>query len=129
MAASSLGVVLGEGRLTEVGVTPRSLPAQAGQALEVVFVSGAADLEQAVAEYSSDLVPLELLLLQPEALARFLMLCHAEPSNPLIVFDDPADKTCVVTCLATGAKDFMQKGHAVDFREGCRGVWDGSTCC
>jgi CheY-like chemotaxis protein len=110
MAADSLRVLLAENRLTEAGIILRSLCAEAGWSLELIFVTVRADLEQALPAHRPDVALVDLSLLQPDAPARLRVLHQANPAIPLILFADPADKACAVKCLSMGARDFLLEG-------------------
>ncbi len=68
-----------------------------------------------------DVALIDLSLLQPDAPARILLLHDANPSIPLSLVADSADKDCAVSCLSTGAKDFMLEGF-IDERTVAWGV-------
>jgi DNA-binding NarL/FixJ family response regulator len=110
MAAASLRVLLAENRLTEAGIILRSLCAEVGWSLELIFVAARADLEQTLPAHRPDVVLLDLSMLQPDATARLGVLHQANPAIPLILFADPADIACAVKCLSMGAKDFLLEG-------------------
>ena len=102
--------MLAEKEYTEAGLTLRSLCAEAGWSLEIVFVDSRAELEQALSTYSPDVALIQLAVLQPDAPTHLGVLHLTNPSVPLILFADPADRACAVACLSMGAKDFILEG-------------------
>jgi CheY-like chemotaxis protein len=111
MTTRRLRVLLAEKRLTEAGIILRSICAEAGWALELVFVGTRGELGRALKAHSPDLALLDLSLLQPEA-ATYLRVLHLANSHvPFILFADPADKGCAVECLSMGARDFLLEGY------------------
>jgi len=92
MTTTNLHVVLAEQRLSEAGLTLRSLCAEAGWSLELVFVENRTNLAQALQAHCPDVVFLQLALLQPDAPARLRVLHQSHPSIPFILFADPADR-------------------------------------
>lgn len=110
MATACLRALLAEQRLSETGLTLRSLCAEAGWSLEMVFVESRTDLAQALHAHCPDVAFLQLALLQPDAPARLSVLHQSHPSIPFILFADAADTDCAVSCLSMGAQDFMLEG-------------------
>jgi DNA-binding NarL/FixJ family response regulator len=110
MVALSLRVLLAEKEYTEAGLILRSLCAEAGWSLEIMFVDSRAELEQALSAYCPDVVLVQLTVLQPDAPTHLGVLHLANSSVPFILLADPADRACAVACLSMGAKDFMLEG-------------------
>jgi CheY-like chemotaxis protein len=110
MATASLRVLLAEREYSETGLTLRSLCAEAGWSLELAFVSSRSNLAQALLAHCPDVAFLQLGLLQPDAPDRLRVLHLSYPSIPFILFADPADTDCAVSCLSMGAEDFMLEG-------------------
>ena len=67
MAISTLRVLLAEQGFSETGLVLRSLCAEAGWSLEMVFVDDRARLGQAFLAHCPDVAFLQLALLQPDA--------------------------------------------------------------
>jgi hypothetical protein len=99
MPSGSLRVVLAESRLSETGMVLRSVRAEAGWALELIFVSTQSDLVQALVVHCPEVAILALSLLRPDVLSQHTVLHRANPTIPLILFAEPADKASAVTCL------------------------------
>lgn len=110
MATSTLRVLLAEQEFSETGLTLRSLCAEAGWGLEIVFVDDRSDLAQALGTHCPDVAFLQLALLQPDAPHALRVLRRFSPAIPFILFADPADTDSVVSCLSVGAQDFMLEG-------------------
>jgi CheY-like chemotaxis protein len=111
MTARRLRVLLAEKRLTEAGIILRSICAEAGWVLEMVFVAMRGELEEALKAHSPDVALLDLSLLQPEAATFLRVLYLANSHVPFILFAEPADKSCVMQCLSMGARDFLLEGY------------------
>ncbi|HYA64454.1 MAG TPA: hypothetical protein VED66_14720 [Candidatus Sulfotelmatobacter sp.] len=110
MVAPSLRVVLAEKGYTEAGLILRSLCAEAGWSLEIVFVDSQTELEQTLPAYCPDVALVQLAVLQPDAPTHLGVLHLTNPFVPIILFADPTDRACAVACLSMGAKDFMLEG-------------------
>ena len=110
MVAHSFRVLLAETGYTEAGLILRSVCAEAGWSLEIVFVDSRAELELALPAYSPDVALIQLAVLQPDAPTHLGVLHLNNPSVPFILFADPADRACAVACLSMGAKDFILEG-------------------
>lgn len=110
MIATTLRVLLAESEFTETGLTLRSLCAEAGWSLELIFVDTPSQLAHALQSYCPDVAFVQLALLQPDAPALLRALHQSHPSIPFILFAPPADIACAVSCLSTGASDFMLEG-------------------
>lgn len=110
MSAPNLRVLLAEREFSETGLTLRSLCAEAGWSLEMVFVDSRTDLGHALLAHCPDVAFLQLDLLQPDAPGLLRLLHRSYPSIPFILFADPADRDSAVSCLSMGARDFMLEG-------------------
>ena len=110
MCAAHPRVLLAESGFTETGVTLRSLCAERGHALELLFVSKRSNLSLALRTYCPDVALLDLALFQPDPPGAVSVLHLAAPHIPLILFADPADKDCAAKCLQVGATDYMLEG-------------------
>lgn len=111
MAARCLRVLLAEKRLSEAGIILRSICAEAGWALELIYVATRKELGEALQAYSPDVALLDLSLLQPEAANYLRGLYLAHSSIPLILFAEADDKSSAVECLSMGARDFLLEGY------------------
>jgi CheY-like chemotaxis protein len=110
MATRRLRALLAEKRLSETGIILRSICADVGWILELVFVGTREAVQEAVGAHQPDLVLLDLALLQPDA-AAYVHHLHLENKKvPLIVFGEPAEKACAEACLAAGARDYLLEG-------------------
>lgn len=110
MPVPRLRVLLAEKGFSETGLTLRSLCAEAGWSLDLVFVHARPDLAQALQSHCPDVAFLQLSLLQPDAPSRLRVLHLSYPSIPFILFADSADIACAVSCLSMGANDLMLEG-------------------
>jgi CheY-like chemotaxis protein len=110
MAARRLRVLLAEKRLSETGIILRSICAEAGWALELVFVGTREALQEALRTHHPDLVLLDLALVQPDATANVHRLHLENEQIPLVVFGQAAEKACAEECLSRGARDYLLKG-------------------
>jgi GGDEF domain-containing protein len=111
VTSSRLRVLLAESGLTEAGMTLRSLCAETGRTLELVFVTNRDSLPLALRDFRPDVALIALSLLQPDPPAAVRLLHHSLPEIPLILFADPADKELAVACLQVGATDYMLEGY------------------
>lgn len=116
MTARRLRVLLGEKRLTEAGIILRSICAEAGWTLEVMYEETRQGVEGRLKEHRPDLVLLDLSLLQPDAPSQVRVLHLANAQVPFILFAEPADKACAVECLSTGARHL--RGTASRWNDG-----------
>jgi hypothetical protein len=73
MAARRLRVLLAEKRLSETGIIPRSIGADVGWTLELVFAETKEAVQAALVAHYLDLVLLDLALLQPDAGLTFIV--------------------------------------------------------
>ena len=110
MESSRLRVLLAESGLTEAGVTLRSLCAETGRTLELVYVTNRDSLPRALRDFRPDVALLSLSLLQPDPPATVYSLHQSLPHIPLILFADLADKELAIACLQVGATDYMLEG-------------------
>jgi len=111
MVARCLRVLLAEKRLSEAGIILRSICAEAGWALELIYVATREELGEALQAYSPDVALLDLSLLQPEAANYLRALYLAHSSIPFILFAEADDKSSAVECLSMGARDFLLEGY------------------
>jgi len=111
MAWSRLRVLLAESGLTEAGVTLRSVCADTGRTLELLFVTNRDNLLPALRDFRPDIALLSLSLLQPDPLSSIHSLHQSLPDIPLILFADSADKELAVAGLQVGATDYMLEGY------------------
>ena len=110
MATRRLRVLMAEKRLSEAGITLRSICAEGGRALEMIFVETREEVGAALSAHRPDLALLDLSLLQPEA-ALYVHVLHLENSQvPLIIFAEPGDEAFVDECLSEGARDYLLEG-------------------
>ncbi len=114
MPTPLLRILLAEDSLTEAGLTLRSLCADKGRGLELVFVSNRRCLAQSLLQFHPHAAFLALSLLQPDPYLSISLLHHAAPRIPLILFAPPADKDCAAKCLEAGAHDYMLEGFIDD---------------
>jgi hypothetical protein len=77
----TLRVLLAESGFTETGVTLRSLCAEQGNALELLFVSRRSNLSLAPRTYCPDVALLDLALFQPDPPGAVSVLHEAELSS------------------------------------------------
>jgi CheY-like chemotaxis protein len=110
MAKRRLRVLLAEKRLSETGIILRSICADVGWALEMVFVGSREAIHEALRAYHPDLALLDLALLQPDAVLCIRGLHLRNNQTPLIVFGEPAEKACAEACLSSGARDYLLEG-------------------
>ncbi|MGB7846127.1 MAG: hypothetical protein WBL63_10965 [Candidatus Acidiferrum sp.] len=85
MAVDRLRVVLAEDTLSETGMILRSLCAEAGWTLELIFVAKRTDLAHALAVYGPEMALVSLSLLQPDAPENLRLLHLANPAIPIIL--------------------------------------------
>ena len=111
MTEHRLRVLIAEKRLTEAGIILRSICAEAGWALEVMYVEMKEELGKALKAHSPDVALLDLSLLQPDAVSEVHVLHLANQDVPFILFAEPADQECAVECLSMGARDFLLEGY------------------
>ena len=110
MESSRLRVLLAESGLTEAGLTLRSLCAETGRTLELVYVTNRDSLPRALRDFRPDVALLSLSLLQPDPPTTVYSLHQSLPHIPLILFADLADKELAIACLQVGATDYMLEG-------------------
>jgi DNA-binding NarL/FixJ family response regulator len=110
MVTRRLRVLMAEKRLSEVGLILRSICAEGGWTLEMIFVETREEVGAALRAHRPDLALLDLSLLQPAA-ALYVHVLHLENSQvPLIIFAEPGDEAFVEECLAHGARDYLLEG-------------------
>lgn len=124
MQGPSLRVLLAEKGFSETGLTLRSLCAEAGWSLELVFVHARSDLAHALLCYCPDVAFLQLALLQPDAPDRLRVLHLPYPSVPFILFADSADIAMCSLLSFHGGEGF----HARRIH-GCADHGSRSTVC
>jgi GGDEF domain-containing protein len=110
MQPQLLRVLLAEDSLTETGLMLRSLSADKGRGLELVYVSNRSAVARSLLQFHPHAAFLALSLLQPDAYLSVSLLHYAAPRIPLILFAPTADKDCVAKCLEAGAHDYMLDG-------------------
>jgi PleD family two-component response regulator len=111
MAEQALRVILAEGGITETELTLRTLCADQGRGLELVFISNPSDLPQAFLQFNPHVAFISLTLFRPDPLQGVSALHRAVPHIPLILFALPADRDSAIRCLQSGAKDYILEGH------------------
>jgi PleD family two-component response regulator len=114
MESQLLRVLLAEDGLTETGITLRSVCAERGRGLELVYVSNRNGLSVALNHFHPHIAFIGLSLLQPEPYTAVSLLHYSSPRVPLILFAASADNDCVVKCLEAGAHDYMLEGFLDD---------------
>ena len=110
MQLQTLRVLLAEDGITETGITVRTLCADPGRGLELVFVSNASRLSHVLLHSQPHIAFLALSLLQPDPPRTVSLLHEYTPHIPLILFVQPADKASAVGCLHAGAENYMLEG-------------------
>ena len=110
MRPQTLRVLLAEDGLTETGITLRALCAQQGRGLELVFVSKASRISDALLRSHPHVAFLALSFLQPDPPLAVSLLHHSAPHILLILFVHAADKDSAVGCLHAGAENYMLEG-------------------
>jgi CheY-like chemotaxis protein len=114
MATRCLRVLMAEKRLSEVGIILRSICADVGWALELIFAETREELEKRLETHHPDLALLDLTVLQPDA-PVYLHGLHLKYNRiPLIVFGVAAGKACLEECLSSGARDYLLEGFMDD---------------
>jgi CheY-like chemotaxis protein len=110
MAARRLRVLLAEKTLSETGIILRSIGADGGWTVELVFAETKEAVQAALVAHYLDLVVLDLALLQPDA-GAYVHRLHLENQRiRLVVFGRAAEKACAEECLAAGAGDYLLEG-------------------
>jgi GGDEF domain-containing protein len=114
MKSKVLRILLAENILSETGMTLRSVCAEQGRGLELVFLSNRNSLGGALCRFHPHAAFIAMSLLQPEPYTAVSLLHYAAPRVPLILFATTADKECAAKCLEAGAHDYMVEGFIDD---------------
>lgn len=114
MQLQNLRILLAENAISEAGITLRSVCAEQGRGLELVFQSNRNNLRGALCHFHPHAAFIAMSLLQPEPYTAISLLHYAAPRVPLILFATTADKECAARCLEAGAHDYMVEGFIDD---------------